>query len=386
MIISSLNPKAKKQLCSTRKCQNTANPNTISFRGAGYLKPELAGSISSLVRAYGDILNSLSKKTDEGIAHIEKEFGSFEYGRSMTFHDCGQNKTSISVRVPEGKTGRNLIKIVVKKGKNYPDDKMVIITTGSQGEPMSALTKMAFGEHRKVSLTPNDYVIISATPIPGNEKMVSNVVNELMKRGVDVIYERMYDVHVSGHACQEELKLMMGLVKPKYFLPVHGEQKHLQRHASLGVAMGIDKKNIYIGNIGDRIELSEDGIKFLNNVTAGAVYVDGIGVGDVGSIVLNDRKHLSKDGIIIVVATIDSSSGRVVSGPDIVSRGFVYVKENEALMNSARDLACRVIDECYDSKYHDWNSVKTKLRDEISRMMYDKTKRSPMILPILMEI
>ena len=251
---------------------------------------------------------------------------------------------------------------------------------------MSALTKMAFGEHRKVSLTPNDYVIISATPIPGNEKMVGNVVNELMKRGVEVIYERMYDVHVSGHACQEELKLMMGLVKPKYFLPVHGEQKHLQRHASLGTAMGIDEKNIYIGNIGDRIELSDDGIKYLNTVTAGAVYVDGIGVGDVGNIVLNDRKHLSKDGIIIVVATIDSSSGYIVSGPDIVSRGFVYVRENEALMNSARDLACRVIDECYDNRFHDWNSVKTRLRDELSRMMYEKTKRSPMILPIFMEI
>ncbi len=270
--------------------------------------------------------------------------------------------------------------------RNYPDDKLVIITTGSQGEPMSALTKMAFGEHRKVILTPNDYVIISATPIPGNEKMVGNVVNELMKRGVEVIYERMYDVHVSGHACQEELKLMMGLVKPKYFLPVHGEQKHLQRHASLGTAMGIDEKNIYIGNIGDRIELSDDGIKYLNTVTAGAVYVDGIGVGDVGNIVLNDRKHLSKDGIIIVVATIDSSSGYIVSGPDIVSRGFVYVRENEALMNSARDLACRVIDECYDNRFHDWNSVKTRLRDELSRMMYEKTKRSPMILPIFMEI
>lgn len=284
------------------------------------------------------------------------------------------------LNVPEG------VLIDINLIRNYPDDKLVIITTGSQGEPMSALTKMAFGEHRKVNLTPNDYVIISATPIPGNEKMVGNVVNELMKRGVDVIYERMYDVHVSGHACQEELKLMMGLVKPKYFLPVHGEQKHLQRHASLAVAMGISEKNIYIGNIGDRIGLSDDGIKFINNVTAGAVYVDGIGVGDVGSIVLNDRKHLSKDGIIIVVATIDSASGNVVSGPDIVSRGFVYVKENEALMNSARDLACRVIDESYDSKYHDWNSVKTKLRDELSKMMYDKTKRSPMILPILMEI
>lgn len=284
------------------------------------------------------------------------------------------------LNVPEG------LLIDINLIKNYPDDKLVIITTGSQGEPMSALTKMAFGEHRKVSLTPNDYVIISATPIPGNEKMVGNVVNELMKRGVDVIYERMYDVHVSGHACQEELKLMMGLVKPKYFLPVHGEQKHLQKHAALGVAMGIPEENIYIGNIGERIELSEDGIKLLNNVAAGAVYVDGIGVGDVGNIVLNDRKHLSKDGIIIVVATIDSSTGYVVSGPDIVSRGFVYVKENEVLMNSARDLACRVIDESYDSRYHDWNSVKTKLRDELSKMMYEKTKRSPMILPILMEI
>lgn len=284
------------------------------------------------------------------------------------------------LNVPEG------ILIDINLIKNYPDEKLVIITTGSQGEPMSALTKMAFGEHRKVYITPNDYVIISATPIPGNEKMVGNVVNELMKHGVEVIYERMYDVHVSGHACQEELKLMMGLVKPKFFIPVHGEQKHLQRHASLGIAMGIDNDNIYIGNIGDKIELSEDGIKQLESVPAGEIYVDGIGVGDVGNIVLNDRKRLSKDGIIIVVATIDSESGNVISGPDIVSRGFVYVKENEELMNSARDLACRVIDESYDSRYHDWNSVKTRVRDELSRMMYEKTKRSPMVLPILMEI
>ena len=229
--------------------------------------------------------------------------------------------------------------------KNYPDDKLVIITTGSQGEPMSALTKMAFGEHRKVTITPNDYVIISATPIPGNEKMVGGVVNALMKRGVEVIYEKMYEVHASGHACQEDLKLMIGLVKPKYFIPVHGEQKHLMKHAQLARAMGIDEKNIY-----------------------------------------NDRKRLSQDGIIIVVATIDAHGGYVVSGPDIVSRGFVYVKDNEELMNAARDLACRVIDEQYDSKYHDWNSVKTKVRDEISRLMYEKTKRSPMILPIFMEI
>ena len=269
---------------------------------------------------------------------------------------------------------------------SYADDKLVIITTGSQGEPMSALTKMAFGDHRKVSITPNDYVIISATPIPGNEKMVGNVVNALMKRKVEVIYEKMYEVHVSGHACQEDLKLMMGLVNPKYFIPVHGEQKHLVKHAALAETMGIPKDNIYIPDIAETVELTEDYIKKVGTVPAGDIYVDGLGVGDVGNIVLNDRKRLSQDGIIIVVATIDSHDGYVVSGPDIVSRGFVYVKDNEELMNAARDLACRVIDEQYDSRYNDWNSVKTKIRDEVSRLMYEKTKRSPMILPIFMEI
>lgn len=269
---------------------------------------------------------------------------------------------------------------------SYADDKLVIITTGSQGEPMSALTKMAFGDHRKVSITPNDYVIISATPIPGNEKMVGNVVNALMKRKVEVIYEKMYEVHVSGHACQEDLKLMMGLVNPKYFIPVHGEQKHLVKHAGLAETMGIPKDNIYIPDIAETVELTEDYIKKVGTVPAGDIYVDGLGVGDVGNIVLNDRKRLSQDGIIIVVATIDSHDGYIVSGPDIVSRGFVYVKDNEELMNAARDLACRVIDEQYDSRYNDWNSVKTKIRDEVSRLMYEKTKRSPMILPIFMEI
>lgn len=280
---------------------------------------------------------------------------------------------------------QNLL-ISIDNIKSYPDDKLVIITTGSQGEPMSALTKIAYAEHRKVNASPNDYVIISATPIPGNEKMVGNVVNALMKKGVEVIYENMYEVHVSGHACQQDLKLMIGLVKPKYFIPVHGEQKHLIKHAGLAQAMGIDSQNIFIGDIGNCIELSDNGIKQLANVQSGEVYVDGYGVGDVGNVVLNDRKHLSKDGIIIVVATIDSQNGYIVSGPDIVSRGFVFVKENEALMNSARDLACRIIDEQYDRRYHDWNSVKTKMRDEISKFMYEKTKRSPMILPIFMEI
>ena len=284
------------------------------------------------------------------------------------------------LNVPEG------ILIDISMIRSYSDEQLVIITTGSQGEPMSALTKMAYGDHRKVCLTPNDYVIISATPIPGNEKMVGNVVNELMKRGVEVIYEKMYDVHASGHACQEELKLMLGIIKPKYFIPVHGEQKHLQKHAMLAEAVGIDRDNIYIGNIGEKIEITENGIKKKGSITAGEVYVDGIGVGDVGNVVLNDRKKLSKDGLIIVVATIDSSSGYVASGPDIVSRGFVYVRENEELMNSARELATKIIDDSYDNNYRDWNSTKTRLRDEISRLMYEKTKRNPMILPIFMEI
>lgn len=278
------------------------------------------------------------------------------------------------------------ILISIDNIKDYADDKLVIITTGSQGEPMSALTKIANGEHKKVTATPNDYVIISATPIPGNEKMVGNVVNELMKRGVEVIYENMYEVHVSGHACQEELKLMMGIVKPKYFIPVHGEQKHLQKHAMLAESMGIAKKNIYVGDIGKHIEISKRGIKPLDDVPSGDIYVDGIGVGDVGNIVLNDRKHLSADGIIIIVATIDSQTGEVISGPDIVSRGFVYVRESEELINSARDLSCRVIEESYSSRYHDWNTVKTSLRDEISKMMYERTKRKPMVLPIIMEV
>lgn len=278
------------------------------------------------------------------------------------------------------------IMIPIDTIRNYPDDKLVIITTGSQGEPMSALTKMAFSEHRKVSCTPNDYVIISATPIPGNEKMVGNVINALLKQGVEVIYENMYDVHASGHACQNDLKLMMGIVKPKYFIPVHGEQKHLMKHAGLAEQMGIPKENIYIGDIGQCVELSSEGIKRVADVNAGEVYVDGIGVGDVGNVVLNDRKKLSQEGIIIVVATLDAQSGYIVSGPDIVSRGFVFVKENEDIINSARELATNIIESQYDSRYNDWNSMKTKIRDEISSLMYEKTKRRPMILPIFMEI
>ncbi len=268
----------------------------------------------------------------------------------------------------------------------YPKEKVVLVTTGSQGEPMSALTRMAFADHRKVEVGPGDFIIISARPIPGNEKTVGTVIDELMKRGCEVVYESMYEVHVSGHACQEELKLMQGIVKPKYFVPVHGEQKMLRKHAGLAYAMGKNASNVYIGDIGDVLELNQDYMKKLAAVPAGRILVDGLGVGDVGSIVLRDRKHLSEDGLIVVVCTISSSDGHVVSGPDVVSRGFVYVRESEPLIDEAKVLVSAVLDSCAENKIHDWGTLKTRIKDELSRMLYDRTKRSPMILPIIMEV
>lgn len=284
------------------------------------------------------------------------------------------------LKVPEG------ILVKLDMINRYSDHEIVLITTGSQGEPMSALTRMAFSDHRKVFVGPNDYVIISATPIPGNEKTVSRVVNELMKLGAEVVYEKMYDVHVSGHACREELKLMLGIVKPQYFVPVHGEQKHLLKHAELAQSVGIPSSNIVIADNGVLLEVSEKHIKKIGTVPAGKVFVDGYGVGDVGSVVLRDRKHLAEDGIIIVVATLDSVSGELISGPDVVSRGFVFVKENEALIDEAKSTAYNAIMRCFDRNITDWGTIKSRVRDEVSRLMYEKTKRSPMILPILMEI
>ncbi len=268
----------------------------------------------------------------------------------------------------------------------YPKDKMTIVTTGSQGEPMSALARMAFSDHRKVEVGPDDCIIISATPIPGNEKTVSKVVNELMKRGCDVIYEKMYDVHVSGHACQEELKLIQGITRPKYFIPVHGEQKHMLKHAGLAYAMGMDAKHVLIPEIGKIIEITPEKMVVTGSVPAGRVLVDGLGVGDVGSIVLRDRKHLAEDGLIVVVASIDPVSGQLVSGPDVVSRGFVYVREAEQLIDDVREIARNVIEECCRHHAYDWSTMKNRVRDELSRMLFQKTKRSPMILPIIMEV
>lgn len=269
--------------------------------------------------------------------------------------------------------------------KNYTDDQLVIITTGSQGEPMSALTRMANGEHKKVNINSNDLVIISATPIPGNEKFVAKVIDDLMKIGAEVVYSSLADVHVSGHACQEEQKLMLSLVRPKYFVPVHGEYRQLIAHKNTAKLMGIPEENIMLMKNGRVLELNENEAKFTNSVQVGKVFVDGLGVGDVGNIVLRDRQHLSQDGLIIVVLTMDSY-GNVVAGPDIISRGFVYVRESENLMDEVKSIVNVELMSCVDNHITDWATIKTSIKESLKDYIFQTTKRNPMILPIIMEI
>ena len=270
--------------------------------------------------------------------------------------------------------------------KNYTDEQLVIITTGSQGETMSALTRMANGEHKKVTLTGNDLVIISANPIPGNEKSVSKVIDKLLKIGAEVVYSALADVHVSGHACQEEQKLIMALTKPKYFIPVHGEYRQLTAHRDTAIEMGIPRENIFIANNGREIELNENEGKLTGTVPSGRVMVDGLGVGDVGNIVLRDRQHLSQDGLIVIVMTMDNNTGEIVSGPDVISRGFVYVRESENLMEQVKTFIREEIRGLESRHVTDWNVIKSTLKDDVRDFVFDKTKRNPMILPIIMEI
>ena len=284
------------------------------------------------------------------------------------------------LQVPKG------LVIDINEIKRYKPNQIVIITTGSQGEPMSALYKMAFSDHEKVSLGPEDVVIISANPIPGNEKYVGRIINELSKKGVHVLHDAIASVHVSGHACQEELKLIHGLVRPKFFMPVHGEQRHLKAHAELAEFMGMPSENILIPDIGRIVEIDADDMKFNGVVPSGKILVDGFGVGDVGNIVLRDRKHLGEDGLIVVVAAIDIQNGLLMSGPDIVSRGFVYVRESEELMEQARSVAKGAIDWCFDNNHNEWNDIKSQVRDHLSKFLYQKTKRKPMVLPIIMDV
>ena len=300
-----------------------------------------------------------------------------------------------------GRSMENIVQVAIELGyikiekenlvsidqiNKYNNDQIVIITTGSQGEPMSALARMATSEHRKVNIVPGDTIIISDTPIPGNEKLVSRVVDQLFKKGAEVVYGSSEAVHVSGHACQEELKLMQTLVKPKYFIPVHGEYRHLKQHGELANSIGVPKSNILIPEIGDVIEVTRNSIKKSGTVISGQIFVDGLGVGDVGNIVIRDRKHLSQDGILTVVVTLSKENKAIIAGPDIISRGFVYVRESEKLMDEARDIVRDVFAKCEEQKITDWSTLKSTVRDELRSFLYEKTKRKPMILPIIMEI
>ena len=300
-------------------------------------------------------------------------------GRSMV------NVVSIAkdlgyLQIPEG------IEVDVDDLDRLPAHKVALVTTGTQGEPLSALSRMAMAEHRKISIMPGDTVIISASTIPGNEKLIARTINHLFKQGAHVIYEAMADVHVSGHARQEELKLMLNLVKPKFFIPAHGEYRHLVQHARLAQELGIPSENVFIAENGDVIEFTSRSGRIAGRVTAGRIFVDGLGVGDVGNVVLRDRKQLSQDGILIAVITIDREYGQILAGPDIISRGFVYVRESEALMEEVRAKVKEALEKCQNQGNNDWSFIKGQIRETLSRFLYERTKRRPMILPIITEV
>ncbi len=311
---------------------------------------------------------------------------SVKYGRKIAV--CGRsmiNMIETAIELGYIQVPKNVF-IDIDMINNYPDEQLVIITTGSQGETMSALTRMAAGEHRKVTITPNDLVIISANPIPGNEKFVSKVIDDLMKIGAEVVYSALEDIHVSGHACQEEQKLMLALVRPKYFIPVHGEYRQLVAHIETAKKMGIDSSDTFIMTNGRILELNENEAKLTGTVPSGKILVDGLGVGDVGNIVLRDRQHLSQDGLIVIVLTMDSSTGEVVAGPDVISRGFVYVRESENLMEDVKQVIRDEIAKCEERHIREWSIIKSNLKDNLRDYIYQKTKRNPMILPIIMEV
>lgn len=311
---------------------------------------------------------------------------SIRYGRKIAFSGRSMEQVSqVAMELGYLDIPQDIL-VDVDNIQNQPVDKITILTTGSQGEPMAALARIASSTHRKIKLDKGDTVIISSSPIPGNEKFISRVINELFRKGVDVIYSAIEEVHVSGHACQEELKLIHTLVHPKYFMPVHGEYKHLKQHALLATKLGMDSKDIFILETGQVLEITSNDIKINGRVPSGAIMVDGIGVGDVGNIVLRDRKHLAQDGILTVVATIEKESYSVIAGPDIVTRGFIYVKESEDLLSEAREVVKLELEKCLDRKITEWVVLKTNIKDALSEFLYQKTKRRPIILPILMEI
>ncbi len=352
---------------------------TPSERKVGYSFEKLfhdAGRRRIIIATFASNVHRIQQVIDTAVRTGRKVA---VFGRSMV--NVVQKATELGyLNVQEGTI------IDIETMKNYTDDQLVVISTGSQGEPMSALTRMSTGDHRKVHIGPNDYIIISATPIPGNEKLVGKVVNELMKSGAEVIYERMYDVHVSGHACQDETRTLLALTRPRFFMPVHGEYKHLVKNAQVARSMGYESKNIIISDIGKVVETDGVDMKITGMVPSGRVLVDGLGVGDVGSIVLRDRKLLSEDGLVVAVVSIDGATGEILAGPDLVSRGFVYVREAEDMMTDAKTVVRKALEGCQLTGFKDWGSIKGKIRDELSEYIYTRTKRKPMILPVIQEI
>ena len=329
-----------------------------------------------IVATFSSNIHRIQQIIDEAVNVGRKVAAS---GRSM-LNVIDVAKTLGYLNIPDN------VLVDIENIRDIPDEKLVIITTGSQGEPLSALHRMAFSEHKQVEIRPNDYIIISANPIPGNEKLVDNVINAIIAKGAKIIYEKMYDVHVSGHACQDEIKLIMALTKPKYFIPVHGEQKHLRKNASVGGIMGIPTENIIIAQNGNVIELTQDKIKINGNINSGMVFVDGLGVGDVGNIVLRDRKALSEDGFIFVSIAVDSYTAEIISGPEIISRGFVFVKESEHLMEEIRQTAADMFYKCYENEITDQASIKSKISSSVTKFLYNKTHRKPMVITSIMEV
>ncbi|MBR6646680.1 MAG: ribonuclease J [Clostridia bacterium] len=355
-------------------------------------RPGYTMSESTVGETFDDLFRNCDKRifvaTFASNVHRVQQIinAAYRYGRKVAFSGRSmENVVEVAIQlgymtVPQG------VIISIDEIKKYRANQIVIITTGSQGEAMSALSRIAYSDHKKVEISKGDLVIVSASPIPGNEKAISNVINELFKKGAEVVYKSLENIHVSGHACQEELKLMLTLTKPKYFIPVHGEYRHLKLHAALAESVGINPKNIIVSDIGKVIEISQSGIKLNGTVPSGVVLIDGLGVGDVGNIVLRDRKHLAQDGIIVVVVTIGKQDKAILSGPEVLSRGFVYVRESEDLMDESREVALSALNKCFFEGLTDWNSLKTALKNDLGDFVYSKTKRKPMILPVIMEV
>lgn len=361
--------------------------DSTNVERAGYTNSEkIVGE--SLTRIFGKTKGRIIIATFASNIHRIQQIidAASVYGRKVAVSGRSmENILNVAIELGYIEVDKDTL-VSIDQINKYNNDQVVIITTGSQGEPMSALSRMAASEHRKVNIVEGDTIIISATPIPGNEKLVSKVINQLFKKGAEVIYGSQENIHVSGHACQEELKLMQTLVKPKNFIPVHGEYRHLKQHGELAIKLGLDPKNVIIPEVGDVIEVTRSGIKKNGSVVSGQIFVDGLGVGDVGNIVLRDRKHLSQDGILTVVVTLSKESKTIVAGPDVISRGFVYVRESEGLMDEAKDIVRNILLDCEEKKITDWATLKSNVRDELRAYLYEKTKRKPMILPIIMEI